>query len=310
VSTFDVYAYGMIAPSTLHILVKAFPSPDSYAEISRTHFMTGGEALNSSIVLSRLGQRVLLDGNWLGDNANGSALLEIIQKYNNIDASRLQPRKGYAGVTEIVFSDEHSRTVFGTYIDLLFTTRQWNIPRKSDVARAGIVCLDPFFHDESILVSRYANEVGIPYVTIDCSPESSLATGAAALVISGEFREREYPHASLNELFDSYLGQTKGLVIFSVGSQEILYGRRGEAVKKLAPYPVKVVDTAGAGDSFRAGVVLGLLKGWRDERIIEYAAALAGMICATFPGVLKCPTHRGVLKFIREQTETKIQSRI
>ncbi|MBN1430159.1 MAG: carbohydrate kinase family protein [Anaerolineae bacterium] len=305
-SHYDIYAYGMIAPSTLHILSKPFPAPDGYAEIAETHTMTGGEALNSSIVLSRLGQRVFLDGNWLGDHPNSQALLETLHQYG-IDTCRLRTRKRYAGVTEIVFSDEHSRTVFGTYIDLLFTTRQWNIPRKADIARARIVCLDPFFRDESMLAGRYATELGIPYVTIDCSPESGLATGAAATVISGEYRDREYPQTDLRELFKAYQTQAKGLVIFSAGSREILYGRKGEVIKTVAPFPVQTIDTAGAGDAFRAGVVFGLLKGWSDERIIEYAAALAGIICSTFPGVLKCPTHQGVLRFIREQKKTKKQ---
>jgi sugar/nucleoside kinase (ribokinase family) len=56
----DVYAYGVIASSTLHLLSQPLPQPDGYAEIAQIHFMTGGEALNSAIVLSRLGLRVQL----------------------------------------------------------------------------------------------------------------------------------------------------------------------------------------------------------------------------------------------------------
>ncbi len=48
--TVDVYAYGVISSSTLHLLRQPFPSPDGYAEIAQTYAMTGGEALNSSIV--------------------------------------------------------------------------------------------------------------------------------------------------------------------------------------------------------------------------------------------------------------------
>ena len=116
--TIDVYAYGVISSSTLHLLSTPFPSPDGYKEIVRTYRMTGGEALNSSIVLSRWGLRVLLDGNWIGDTAEGRHLLETIQAYH-IDAHRLTVKPGDEGVNEIVFSDEHSRTIFGNYIDLL-----------------------------------------------------------------------------------------------------------------------------------------------------------------------------------------------
>jgi hypothetical protein len=98
----DVYAYGVIASSTLHLLSQPFPRPDGYAEIGQTHFMTGGEALNSAIVLSRLGLRVQLDGNWIGDTPEGERLLATIQGYG-IDARRLQVKKGFSGVREVVF---------------------------------------------------------------------------------------------------------------------------------------------------------------------------------------------------------------
>jgi sugar/nucleoside kinase (ribokinase family) len=50
--------------------------------------------------------------------------------------------------------------------------------------------------------------------------------------------------------------------VFTVGDDAILYGRKGASVKRFKPLPVKVVDSAGAGDSFRAGVAYGLLQNW------------------------------------------------
>jgi len=93
----DVYAYGVIASSELHLLSMPFPSPDGYAEIAESHFMTGGEALNSAIVLSRLGLSVRLDGNWIGDTPAGERLLATIHRYG-IDAQRLRVKEGFAGV--------------------------------------------------------------------------------------------------------------------------------------------------------------------------------------------------------------------
>lgn len=299
---YDVYAYGVISSSTLHLLKNPFPSPDCYAEISQTYSMTGGEALNSAIVLSRLGLRVQLDGNWLGDSEEGRQLLKTIQQYS-IDVRRLKIKKGFGGVKEIVFSDEESRTIFGNYLNLLFSTRKWNIPRKVDIAQAQIVSVDPPFQTESALVGKYATQLGIPFVSIDCSYEQSLATEAAVVIISGEYRHREYPQVKVDELFSEYQNRAKGLVVFTVGDKEVLYGRSGEICKKFNPYRVKVVDSAGAGDSFRAGVIYGLLKKWDDEKIIQYASAVAGLVCASFPGVIRSPTHMEVMNFIQNETE-------
>ena len=294
----DVYAYGVIASSTLHLLSQPFPRPDGYAEIAQTHFMTGGEALNSAIVLSRLGLRVQLDGNWIGDTPEGERLLATIQGYG-IDARRLQVKKGFSGVREVVFSDQQSRTIFGNYIDLLFSTRKWNIPQKVDLARARIVCVDPPFGDDSALVGKYAVELGIPFVSVDAGYHQPLATDAAAVIVSGEFRSWEYPLAEISELFHEYQARAQGLVVLTAGDGAVLYGRRGGPVTQFQPYRVNVVDSAGAGDSFRAGVVYGMLKQWRDDRIVQYASAVAAMVCQRFPGVLNSPTHSEVMRFIR-----------
>jgi sugar/nucleoside kinase (ribokinase family) len=294
---FDVYAYGVIASSELHLLSTPFPSPDAYAEIAETHFMTGGEALNSAIVLSRLGLTVQLDGNWIGATPAGERLLATIQRYG-IDAGRLRVEQGFAGVREIVFSDERSRTIFGNYIDLLSTTRKWNIPEKADLARAQIVCVDPPFQAESALVGAYAVELGVPFVSIDCPYDQALASAAATVILSGEFRNRAYPQAELAELFAEYQQRAQGLVVFTVGNDAILYGRRGAPIRRFKPYPVQVIDSAGAGDSFRAGVIYGMLQQWNDDQIIQYAAAVAAMVCASFPGVLNSPTHAEVMQFM------------
>lgn len=300
--TFDVYAYGVIAASELHLLSTPFPSPDAYAEIAETHFMTGGEALNSAIVLSRLGLSVQLDGNWIGDTPAGERLLATIRGYG-IDARRLRVEQGFAGVREIVFSDEKSRTIFGNYIDLLSTTRKWNIPEQADLAGARIVCVDSPFHAESAMVGAYAAELGVPFVSIDCPYDQPLASAAAAVVISGEFRNRAYLQAELSELFAQYQQHAQGLVVFTVGDDAILYGRKGAPGRQFKPYRVEVVDSAGAGDSFRAGIIYGLLQQWSDDKIIQYAAAVAGMVCASFPGVLNSPTHAEVIQFIQAHGE-------
>jgi sulfofructose kinase len=293
---FDVYAYGMISASTLHILSMPFPAPDGYSEIEQTLRMTGGEALNSSLVLSRLGVKCQLDGTWIGDNADGQALLNILHGYD-VDIARLRVEPGYVGVREIVFSDNETRSIFGNYVALFNPNLppRWNMPLREDVAAARLACIDPFFGEASHLAAQHALAEGVPYVTIDCAHTSPLAQDAAAVIISGEYRQRDCPGVALDELFEAYHQACDGLVVFTVGSQGGLYARPSEPVKKFPSFPVKAIDTAGAGDSFRSGILYGLLQGWPDEQTVRYASALAALVCASFPGVLNSPTHAQVL---------------
>jgi sulfofructose kinase len=125
----------------------------------------------------------------------------------------------------------------------------------------------------------------------NCACDHILATQAEVVIISGEFHDREYPRADLTELFTDYQQQARGLVVFTVGGESVLYARKGEPVNNFQPYPVQVIDSAGAGDSLRVGIIYGLLQRWGDGEIIRYASALAAMVCASFPGVLNSPTH-------------------
>jgi sugar/nucleoside kinase (ribokinase family) len=294
------YCYGMIAASTLYRLADPFPVPDGYAEIRETAVHAGGEAANAAIVLSRLGIRTRLDGSWIGGTREGKDLLRLLRG-QGVDVSRLKAKPGSPGACEIVLADGATRTVFGNYRRVLFTRRQWNRPRKADLLGTGVAVIDPFFGEESLLAARYAAEMRVPFVTVDCPPESPLASSAAAVVISGEFLRREFPRERRDAMTARYRRRTAGLVILTAGEGEIVFARAGVPARRLIPPAIRPLDTTGAGDAFRAGVAAGLLRGWDDIRIVAYACAVAALVCLSFPGVLNSPGHREVMKWMRER---------
>lgn len=297
--SWDVYSYGMVAASTLYMLDGKFPEADAYAEIQSVYRMTGGEAANSSIVLGKLGVSTKLDGNWLGGDEDGRQTRMILDSFG-IDTSRLTLKENYKGVLEVVFADPQTRTIFGSYCHLLFTDKQWNDPVEEDIRSSKIVCLDPFFKEESRQVAHCCRKHAKPYVTVDCAPDSDLARRAAVNIISGEYRQREYKDVPLEDVHRLYASQAEGLVVMTAGDREIVYGKNGEDPRRFTPYKVKSVDTAGAGDSFRSGIIYGMLRNWPIEKTVNFASALAACICASFPGVLNCPDLAVVLKFIEE----------
>jgi sugar/nucleoside kinase (ribokinase family) len=293
------YCYGMIASSTLHRLADPFPAPDAYSEIQETAVHTGGEAANAAIVMARLGIRVRLDGNWIGDTREGASLMRILRK-QGVDVSRVKVKRNFPGAWEIVLTDDSTRTVFGNYRRVLFTHKQWNRPRKSDLAWADIANIDPFFGEESLRAARYAAAMEVPFVTVDCPPDNILVAKAAAVVISGEFLKREFPQKSPDEMIETYRSRTPGLAILTGGGGEIRFGRTAGPARRSTPPAIRPLDTTGAGDAFRAGVAAGLLRGWDDADIITYASAAAVLVCRSFPGVLKSPSHRKVMEYISE----------
>ncbi len=297
-----VYLYGMISMSTVHVLDKdfVFPRPNEYAEIDQSVFSIGGEASNSAIMLSKLGIKTKLDGNWLNEK-NAGKIRDCLKSFD-IDIIRLKVKENY-GTEEIVITDKNSRTVFGNYAAFHKGEKQWNTPKETDIQNATIVCLDPYFKNESLLAAELCLDNQKPYVTLDCRYDDFIARNAEAVIISHELRDQAYKGKNILKIFKNYQKYCKGLIIFTFGSDELWYGRREQRINKFKPYIIKPIDTTGAGDSFRSGVIYGLLNSWNDKPIVEFASAVAACVCLTFPHTLNAPGLDDILKFMDENSK-------
>jgi len=285
----DVYLYGMTVLSTIHQLKAKFPSADGYQEITRTFVIPGGEAANGTIVLSNLGITTTLDGPYLGDLTD-EPLCEYLQK-RNVDCSLLHHHPGFPGWRDIVFCDGASRTVFGWFNDYFSRPDKfWNKPSEQAIQSAKCVALDPFFGPESQVVAELCLKNHKDYVTIDSRFDSLIAKGARAIVCSREFLDREYPGIDYQSLLKQYQSNCAGLVIFTFGSNPVLFASAKTAIQTFQPYPIEPVDTLAAGDTFRAGVVYGILNDWPDFEVVRFASATAAVSCLRFPSVYEPPT--------------------
>lgn len=277
------YCFGHISTGKLYKIKGSFPQANGYAEYTEILDNYAGEALSSSLVLQRLGIPTILEGNWIGDNEDGRKTLEFIHK-NDITLGNVHIQPGYAGVNEIVISDATTRTVFGRYCDLLFTTRQWEMPTPNFIKKAGVITTDPSFGEATLQVAEYAKKYSIPFVSIDAPYDSIIIANSNYTIISEDFILQKYPDIPFEELFTRYLSHCNGLVIFTFGSAPVWYGRTEKY--EMPVFSVPVVDTAGAGDSFRAGIMYGILKEMDDIAMIQFASAVAASIIQTSPGVV------------------------
>ncbi|MFC1569238.1 carbohydrate kinase family protein [bacterium] len=294
---YDIYCYGMITPSTVYLLREDFkyPPPNEYGEIKQTIPSVGGEAVNSAIMLSKLGIKTKLDGNWL--NPIYADKVKNLLKPFHIDISRLTEKQNY-GTEEFVITDAESRTVFGNYASFHTGEKQWNTPQESDINNAKFVVLDPYFKQESLLVAQHCVKHDKPYVTLDCRYDDYLAQHADAVIISHELRNQAYTDSDINDVFSKYQEHCGGLIIFTFGSDELWVARRGQPIQQFKPYQITPVDTTGAGDSFRGGIAYGLFKEWDDEKTVNFASAVAANVCLTIPHALNAPGLDDILAFM------------
>lgn len=112
-----------------------------------------------------------------------------------------------------------------------------------------------------------------------------------------------------SEISEKYFlpgGETEaaeGLTIITQGGGEMLYARRGEEIHRMNPIPVEVRSTLGAGDTYKAGCVYGLLQGMSDKELVRFASACSGIAISRFPLPLHPPKLSEVQALIRSAPE-------
>lgn len=291
------YLFGMVLGTHSFLLRDGFLRPDEYSEIREKYFLPGGETGTAATVLSSLGVPVRMDGSWIGTEV--APMLKAFYADTLVDLSSLRFVQDDPGVMDYVVISGLARTPMGRF-QALFSSgkRWWNVPKEEDLAGCGAAGIDPFFGEESLRAAEMCQARGIPYVTIDCRHDSPLHRHAAVNAVSRECFGAQYPGLSPEEVMALMQREAEGLTILTQGGGEMLFGRRGEAVRRMRPFSVRVQSTLGAGDTFKAGCVYGVLNGMDDESLVRFAAACAAVAISRFPLPLYPPRLEEVLALV------------
>ena len=284
----DVYLFGQVLGTHSFLLKDGFLQPDEYAEIGEQYFLPGGETGTAATVLDALGVSVRMDGTWIGTSV--APMLQSFYAQKRVDLSPLRMWPDDPGVMDYVVIAGLVRSPMGRFQALFSNgSRWWSVPREADIAGCKAAAIDPFFRDESLLAADICVRHGIPYVTIDCPHDSPLHRHAAVNVVSGECTAQHYANMSPEDVMSLMKETSGGLTILTRGGDEMLFGRRGEAIRRKKPFAVEVRSTLGAGDTFKAGCVYGLLHGMDDDDLVRFASACAAVAVSRFPLPLNPP---------------------
>ena len=126
-------------------------------------------------------------------------------------------------------------------------------------------------------------------MTIDSPHDSLLHQHAAVNVVSKECSGQHYAGMQPETVMERMMETTEGLTILTQGGGDMLYGRKGETIHRMKPFSVEVKSTLGAGDTFKAGCVYGLLHGMSDKELVRFASACAAVAISRFPLPLYLP---------------------
>jgi sugar/nucleoside kinase (ribokinase family) len=86
------------------------------------------------------------------------------------------------------------------------------------------------------------------------------------------------------------------------GANGFVAGSRDVGIRHYTPFQVDrpAVDSTGAGDLFRAGMLFGLDRGWPIEHCLRFASAAGCLACRTLGATSQVPTVQEIETVVRD----------
>jgi sugar/nucleoside kinase (ribokinase family) len=229
---------------------------------------------------------VAVSGHTIGDDTTGERLLAQIARFPNIDTRYLVRQTGLDSMyCRILVNPEGERAIIGVNVE---GNPQTHLAPE-DVARFRLVTLDLYGGEERVEIARMAHQAGLPVIVGDLrsTDHPVLPYTAVALASAAEIR-REYPGWTADQ-FARRVQESGALqVVVTDGAHDTRVYDHDQPVAAITPPRVEVVDTTGAGDAFRAGIVYGCLHGWSLAETAALGVA-AGSLSIQQPGACSRP---------------------
>lgn len=270
---------------------------------------TGGDALNESVILTKLGHRVKLVCG-VGSDTAGNLILHEMERYG-IDVSDVsQSASLTTPIANLMVNADGSRISINSGATMLTGYE----PSESVIKGAKIVSLASLFRApldnvETILrLARAAKKEGAILCADTKMPtyrQLSLSDMKEILPLidyifpnenEGAYYTGEQEYMAMAEYFQN-LGVKN--VIIKTGEKGCTVC--GEKERFLLPaYPVDAVDTTGGGDNFVAGFISALLHGKTVRECCEYGTACAAIAVQSMGATSGIKNREMVEHFLRQ----------
>jgi sulfofructose kinase len=267
--------------------------PDAKRPLDRFEALPGGQTATALVACARLGHRTRYVGA-LGDDTAGTAIEQALRR-ESVDVAAIA-RPGVPSRVAVVLVDPTTsqRTVLERRDPRLDLRPEEILP----VALTGrVLLIDAVDVETSIVAARAARAAGIPAVVdVDrVGPRVTELLRLVQIIVVPEpflraFTGAAEPGEALHQMDAEF---QPGLIVVTLGGDGSLARFEGREIR-TRPLAVDVLDTTGAGDAFRGGLVSAWLRqgeGAEIEVLLRQANAVAGLNCRALGAQTGLPTR-------------------
>ena len=265
---------GVVGSINLDLVASGAPLPRAGETVTGARFAQhpGGKGANQALAARRLGAEVKMVG-CVGDDALAETALALLRQ-DGVDVGSVMSEIGTpTGVALIAVSPEGENQI------TVASGANANVS-ASDVA--GLPTCDVILC-----------QLEVPVHAIEAAADRATATGALLainLAPAIEVPSTLLDRADLlivNEIEAAFYGDALhhdgGLVALTLGGEGAVLFKQGREIARSKAYPVNVVDTTGAGDTFCGALACALAEGQEPQAALNFASA-AGALAVTKPG--------------------------
>jgi len=290
----DVLAVGNINVD-MSFFMEGMPEPDDETFARDFAVFQGGSAANFAVGVARLGLRTGILG-CVGADPLGREALRLLRKENVLtDSVRVSKRRRTGTVCVLVEEGGVRRMIAyrGANEELRLLVRR-EIPQAKFVQLCNV---------SREVLGAVLMRKGEDKVILDPGGGSKdfriEDLRGVDLLFVNELECRNLTNADY-ERGSEILSEHVGTVVVKLGSRGA-FMREGEESAYQEAFPVKVVDTTGAGDAFNAGFVAALCSGRSGNDCLLWGNGVAALKIRSKGARTGLPTLKDLATFLRER---------
>ncbi|MFM9874469.1 MAG: carbohydrate kinase family protein [Fimbriimonadaceae bacterium] len=303
-----ITVYGTLCLDRLH-RVPNLPNPGGYVEISCSQTAIGGEAYNTHFSLKKWDCPRQLITNSIGDSPEADLIRKLLQEQNL--AEPVEPLKNQTTpVCDIYVTPDGERTIYGVGFADLY---KFSDPKDADMIKGTWFTSDENLGPMSLFFADQARIKGAKVYWMDATLESHEKPKFDPTDIWQNSTDRYGKKGDLQAnlaAIESVQQVTNCLCILTDSKNGFVVCGPDQPATHYPPFRApNQIDSTGAGDCFRAGLLYSLDHKISFADSLAFAAAAGSLACQGFGATTSIPSIQEVKKLIASQPQTLLTYR-